>query len=80
LKNRILLESDFLPGDLEAQIEAFVDHYKHQRYHESLNHVTPVDVGRDKASLQRRERIKRGACITDNAPHNESSQMSRTIS
>ena len=35
LKNRILLENYFLPGDLEAQIEAFVEHYNHQRYHES---------------------------------------------
>ena len=61
LKNRILLENYFLPGDLEAQIEAFVDHYNHQRYHESLNNVTPSDVyfGRDKAILQQRERIKR---------------------
>ena len=61
LKNRILLESYFLPGDLEAQIEAFVDHYNHQRYHESLNNVTPSDVyfGRDKAILKQRERIKR---------------------
>lgn len=61
LKNRILLENYFLPGDLEAQIEAFVDHYNHQRYHESLSNVTPADVyfGRDKAILQQRERIKR---------------------
>ena len=61
LKNRILLENYFLPGDLEAQIEAFVDHYNHRRYHESLNNVTPADVyfGRDKAILQQRERIKR---------------------
>ena len=61
LKNRILLENYFLPGDLEAQIDAFVDHYNHQRYHESLNNVTPADVyfGRDKAILQQRERIKR---------------------
>ena len=60
LKNRILLENYFLPGDLEAQIEAFVDHYNHQRYHESLNNVTPSDVyfGRDKAILKQRERIK----------------------
>jgi putative transposase len=60
LKNRILLENYFLPGDLEAQIEAFVDHYNHLRYHESLNNVTPADVyfGRDKAILQLRERIK----------------------
>jgi putative transposase len=27
LKNQILLENYFLPGDLEKQIEAFVDHY-----------------------------------------------------
>ena len=61
LKNRILLENYFLPGDLEAQIEAFVDHYNHQRYHESLSNVTPSDVyfGRDNAILQQRERIKR---------------------
>ena len=30
LKNRILLENHFLPGDLETQIEAFVDHYNHR--------------------------------------------------
>ena len=35
LKNRILLENYFLPGDLEAQIAAFVDDYNHRRYHES---------------------------------------------
>ena len=60
LKNRILLENYFLPGDLEAQIGAFVDHYNHKRYHESLSNVTPADVyfGRDKAILKRRERIK----------------------
>ena len=45
-----------LPGDLEA----FVDHYNHQRYYESINNVTSADVyfGRDKAILQQRERIK----------------------
>ena len=30
LKNRILLENYFLPGDLETQIEAFVEHYNHR--------------------------------------------------
>ena len=61
LKNRILLENYFLPGDLEAQIEAFVDNYNHQRYHESINNVTPTDVyfGRDKAILREREKIKK---------------------
>ncbi len=43
LKNRILLENYFLPGDLESQIEAFAEHYNHRRYHESLDNVTPAD-------------------------------------
>jgi len=30
LKNRILLENYYLPGDLEAQIEAFVADYNHR--------------------------------------------------
>jgi putative transposase len=37
LKNRILLENYFLPGDLEAQIAAFVGDYNHRRYHESID-------------------------------------------
>ena len=36
LKNCILLENQYLPGDLEQQIAAFVGHYNHGRYHESL--------------------------------------------
>ena len=55
LKNRILLENYFLPGDLEAQIAAFVDHYNHRRYHESLDNLTPADVyfGRGQTILLR---------------------------
>ena len=61
LKNRILLENYFLPGDLEAQIEAFVDDYNHHRYHESIDNLTPADVyfGRGQTILLERERIKR---------------------
>ncbi len=61
LKNRILLENYYLPGDLEAQIEAFVEHYNHCRYHESLSNLTPADVyfGRGQTILLERETIKR---------------------
>ncbi|WP_461384281.1 IS3 family transposase [Devosia indica] len=61
LKNRILLENYFLPGDLESQILAFVEHYNHRRYHESLDNVTPADAyfGRAEAIIKHRERIKR---------------------
>jgi putative transposase len=44
MKNRVLLEHYFLPGDLERQIAAFVDHYNNRRYHESLGNLTPADV------------------------------------
>jgi putative transposase len=57
----VLLENYYLPGDLECQIEAFVDYYNNQRYHESLSNVTPADVyfSQDKAILRERERIKK---------------------
>src|SRR3546814_6935842 len=60
LNNRILLENYFLPGDLEAQVEAFVEHYNNQRYNESLNNVTHADAyfGRAPALIPHRERIK----------------------
>jgi putative transposase len=61
LKNRILLENYYLPGDLEAQIEAFVADYNHCRYHESIGNLTPAAVyfGRGQTILLQRERIKR---------------------
>ncbi len=73
LKNRILLENYFLPGDLEAQIEAFVDYYNQQRYHESLGNVTPADVyfGRDKAILEQRKRIKQKTLETRRLDHSQ---------
>jgi transposase InsO family protein len=61
LKNRILLENYYLPGDLETEIGAFINHYNHRRYHESLDNLTPADVyfGRGQTILLERERIKR---------------------
>jgi putative transposase len=61
LKNRILLEHYYLPGELEAQVAGFVDHYNHHRVHESLDNLTPADVyfGRGEAILLDRRRIKR---------------------
>ena len=60
LKNRILLENYFLPGDLKGQIGKFISHYNHPRYHDSLQNLTPADVyfGRGETILQQRERIK----------------------
>lgn len=60
LKNRILLDNYYMPGDLEAAIGRFVDHYNHRRYHESLNNLTPVDVyfGRSQSIIEKRKKIK----------------------
>ncbi len=60
LKNKVLLENYYMPGDLENQIAEFIDYYNHQRYHESLKNVTPADVyfGRASRILANRERVK----------------------
>ena len=62
-KNRILLENYFLPGNLERQIETFVDYHNNRRYHESLGNLTPADVyyGRGPQILKMREEIKKQA-------------------
>ena len=54
------LENYYLPGDLEMQIVAFINHYNHRRYHESQD-LTPADVyfARGEAILLERARIKR---------------------
>jgi len=44
LKNRILLENYYLPGDLEAPIETFVADYNNLRYHEAIGNLPPADV------------------------------------
>jgi len=61
MKNQVLLENYYLPGDLEARVADFVDHYNHRRYHESLDNLTPADVyfGRGQTILDRRARTKR---------------------
>ena len=55
---RDLLEN--IARQLEARIEAFVAHYNHLRYHESIDNLTPADVyfGRGQTILLDRERIK----------------------
>ena len=58
LKNRILLEHYYLPGQLEARLAEFVDFYNHRRYHESLGKLTPADsyFGRGSVILARRQK------------------------
>jgi putative transposase len=85
LKNRILLENYYLPGDLENQIEAFVADYNHRRYHESIANLTPADVyfGRGQTILLQRERIKRQTIALRRLQHQRQTvvnQMSQSLS
>ena len=59
-QNQILLENYYLPGQLESAIDSFVAYYNHERYHESLNNLTPADVYYDRGAkiLDMRQKIK----------------------
>ena len=71
LKNRVLLENYYLPGELKQRIGLFIEHYNNRRYHESLNNVTPADVyfGRDTAIIERRRKIKKRTLQTRRLNH-----------
>ena len=60
MKNVINLQHYYLPGELEREIERFVEYYNNQRYHESLNNLTLADFysGRKRECLSVRKIIK----------------------
>lgn len=60
MKNIVNLQNYYLPTQLEIEIASFVHYYNQERYHESLNNLTPADVyfGRAKEILTKRDRIK----------------------
>lgn len=61
MKNIVNLQNYFLPTELEVEIASFVNYYNHQRYHESLDNLTPADVyfGKAKEVLTKRDQIKK---------------------
>jgi len=60
MKNQILLNNYYLPSELQEHLQRFVSYYNHERYHESLDNLTPADVfyGRGSGILKQREMIK----------------------
>lgn len=60
---RLTTKNLFVAGDLEREIEAFIEHHNRHRYHESLDNPTPADLdfGRGQAILTQRERTKHKA-------------------
>ena len=61
MKNVVKLEHYYFPWELEAALRDFVAYYDNERYHESLDNVTPADVyfGRQAVVLSERAKIKR---------------------
>ena len=61
MKNVVKLRRYYFPWELEAALRDFVAYYNNERYHESLDNVTPADVyfGRHHEVLSKRARIKR---------------------
>jgi len=87
MKNQILLGNYYLPGELEIALQRFVSYYNHERYHESLNNLTPADMfyGRGPEILEQRDMIKRATLATRRRMHYDNrarqlTQMSRCVS
>ncbi len=61
MKIVLLLDNHFSPEDLEKDIRAWVNYYNNERYHESLDNLTPADIyyGRAEQRLRERADIKR---------------------
>ena len=60
MKNVVKLENTYYPWELEQAIGRWVQYYNHERYHESLDNVTPSDDyhGRSEEILDQRAIIK----------------------
>ena len=60
MKNVVNLENYYYPWELEKAIDEWDHHYNHERYHESLDNVTPADVyeGRKNDILDQRAVVK----------------------
>lgn len=60
MKNVVKLQNYYSPSELELSIHKFVAYYNNQRYHESIDNLTPADVyfGRSEEVLTKREQIK----------------------
>jgi len=60
MKNVVTLQNYYAPWELEREVDRFVQWYNNERYHESLNNLTPDDVyrGRGREILTARDLLK----------------------
>ena len=71
MKNVVKLEHYYYPWVLEKAIAEWVDHYNHERYHESLDNLTPAAVyeGRRNEILDQRA-VVQISTLTQRKVHN----------
>lgn len=79
MKNQILLSHYYFPSELEEQLQRFVNYYNHERYHESLDNVTPADVfyGRGEEMLNQRELIKQNTLAVRRQIHYDEQKVNQ---
>jgi len=76
MKNVVKLQTFYFPWELEQTIEDFVVYYNNERYHESLDNLTPADVyfGRAEEVKTRREHIKQATLEKRRQQHRQGVQ------
>ena len=65
MKNVVKQLNYYSPSQLAEAIDDFVAYYNNQRYHESLDNMTPVSIyyGKEKEVQLEREKIKRDTMV-----------------
>ena len=73
MKSVVKLNTFFFPWELDRAVADFVVYYNTQRYHESLDNLTPEDVylGRKEEVLTQREFIKHQTLQQRRATHQQ---------
>ena len=61
MKNIVKLDNYYYPSELEAKVGEFVNYYNKERYHESIDNLTPEQMytGERRNILTKRDRTKR---------------------
>jgi putative transposase len=78
LKNVVKLQNYYSPSELEQAIGEFVEYYNHERYHESIDNLTPAAMysGKSKEVLNKREQIKQDTLARRRRDHLQISVVS----
>jgi len=81
MKNVVKLDNYFCPEELIRALEKFVYTYNNERYHESLQNLTPADVncGRGDLILKERERIKQESILNRKVEYEKIKLKNRKI-